>query len=83
MALESAYAKEVIIQISPFNSRELKFLDLAALMEAFRNDPDLVNIDTGILPQVFQTLFVATGCDYTVKLEKLLFCDIFFNMLTL
>ena len=37
---------------------------MTALKAAFQNDPDLVNIDADILPQVFQTLFVCTGCDY-------------------
>ena len=65
MALENAHDKEVIIQISPINSRQIKYLNLRALITAFRNDPDLVNIDDSILPQVFQTLFVCTGTDYT------------------
>ena len=43
----------------------MKFLDITALNAAFQNDPDLANIDATILPQVFQTLFVCTGCDYT------------------
>ena len=64
MALESTHSKQVIVQISPVNSRQLKFLDITALKAAFQNDPDLVNIDAGILPQVFRTLFVCTGCDY-------------------
>ena len=47
------------------NSRELQFLDMSALSEAFLNDPDLANINADIVPQAMQTLFVCTGCDYT------------------
>ena len=60
----------------------MQFLDMLALIKAFQNDPDLATIDTTILPQVMQTLFVSTGCDYTtffVKLERPLFCSIFFQ----
>ena len=64
MALESTHSKQVIVQISPVNSRQIKFLDMTALKAAFQNDPDLVNIDADILLQAFQTLFVCTGCDY-------------------
>ena len=65
MALESRHGKEVSVQISPINSKQLKFLDMSALILAFQNDPDLVNIEVGILPHVFQTMYVCTGCDYT------------------
>ena len=47
------------------NSREVQFLDMSALLTAFLNDPDLANINTTTLPQVMQTLFVCTACDYT------------------
>ena len=86
MPLESTHGKEVIVQISPVNSRQLKFLDMTALKAAFQNDPDLVNIDAGILPQVFQTLFVCTGCDYISffsQIGKATFLHYFFSMLPL
>lgn len=34
------------------------------LSKAFLNDPDLAHINTTILPQIMQTLFICTGCDY-------------------
>ena len=57
--------KQVTIQVSPMNSRELQFLNMSSLSKAFLHDPDLSNIITTDLPQVMQTLVVCTGCDYT------------------
>ena len=51
--------------INTFNSRELCLLHLPALVTALTNDPDLSSIPPTILPQIIQTLFVTTGCDYT------------------
>ena len=34
-------------------------------MNALENDPDLSSIQPSLLPKIMQTLFVATGCDYT------------------
>ena len=53
-----------MIQVSPMNSRDLKFLDLTALSLALQNDPDLSGLEPHSLPQIMQTLFVCTGCDY-------------------
>ena len=58
---------------------------MTALKAAFQNDPDLVNIDAGILPHIFQTLFVCTGCDYFLSLvrkERLHFYIISFQFAT-
>ena len=83
IGLPLEHHKQVIVQTSPMNSREMQFLDMLALIKAFQNDPDLATIDTMILPQVMQTLFVSTGCDYTsffCPVGKATFCAIFFNM---
>lgn len=56
--------KHVMVQISPVNSREIRFLDFRALNIALQNDPDLATVPSPILPLVIQTLFVCTGCDY-------------------
>ena len=53
-----------MIQVGPMNSRDLKFLDLTALSLALQNDPDLSGLEPHSLPQIMQTLFVCTGCDY-------------------
>ena len=57
--------KEVVVQVSPINSRELKYLHMTALSKALLNDPDLAHIEPRELFQVFQTLYVCSGCDYT------------------
>ena len=56
--------KEVVVQVSPINSKEMKFVHLSALNSALGNDPDLAGLDTTELAQILQTLFVCTGCDY-------------------
>ena len=53
-----------MVRISTYNSRDLSFIHLPALVTALKNDPDLSSIEPALLPQIFQTLFVATGCDY-------------------
>ena len=53
--------KEVVVQVSPVNSKECH---LSALNSALANDPDLAGLDTTELAQILQTLFVCTGCDY-------------------
>ena len=65
LPLPSIQEKEVIVQVSTYSARELKFLHLSSLVTAFKNDPDLARIRHEILPQIFQTIYVATGCDYT------------------
>ena len=52
------------MQVSPINSKEMKFVHLSALNSALGNDPDLAGLDTTELAQILQTLFVGTGCDY-------------------
>ena len=53
-----------VIRLSPYNTRQLKFINLTSFMKALQQDTDLAAIDTAILPQVIQTLYVVTGCDY-------------------
>ena len=57
--------EQVIVQVSPINTRELKHLNMTALSTALLNNPDLVHIEPSKIPQVMQTLFVGSGCDYT------------------
>ena len=65
LPLQSIQEKQVIVQTSAINSQELQLLHLNHLILALRNDPDLAAVNATILPQVLQTLFVSTGCDYT------------------
>ena len=55
---------------------------MSALSKALVNDPDLANVNTTILSQVIQTMFVCTGCDYTsffCKVGKATFLRYFFQ----
>ena len=56
--------KEVVVQVSSINSKEVKFIHLSALNAALANDPDLAGLEPRDLPHILQTLFVCTGCDY-------------------
>ena len=56
--------KEVVIKVSPINSKEMKFVNIPALNSALCTDPDLAGLNATELPQILQTLFVCTGCDY-------------------
>ena len=56
--------KEVVVQVSTYSAREMKFLHLSSLTAAFKNDPDLARIDHKILQQIIQTIYATTGCDY-------------------
>lgn len=64
LSLQCTQDKEIIVQISNMNSREVKLLHLRRLITALTDDPDLANISPTILPSVLQTLYVVTGCDY-------------------
>lgn len=65
LPLPSIQEKDVIVQVSTYSARELKFLHLSNLVTALKNDTDLARIHYKTLPQVFQTIYVATGYDYT------------------
>ena len=71
LPLSCARQKEVIIQLSEANKRQLKFLNLSNLILALENDPDLANIDHTTLPQIIQTFYASTGCDYTSFFSKM------------
>ena len=43
----------------------MKFVNIPALNSALCTDPDLAGLNATELPQILQTLFVCTGCDYT------------------
>ena len=64
LPLKCVSEKQIIVQLSAVNSSQLKLLNLSALVNALRNDPDLAHIHPRTLPNILQTLYVATGCDY-------------------
>ena len=65
MPLNPGPPKDVIEQVNKYTSKEIKFLHLPALLEAIEKDPDLSSIPNILLPHIFCTLFVVSGCDYT------------------
>ena len=71
LPLQCVTLKEVTVQVSPMHCRELKLLNLTALVNGFENDPDLAQIEPNILPKVVQTLYVVTGCDYISFFSKM------------
>ena len=56
--------KQVIVQVNPISSRQLKFINLQELIHALRTDPDLTQLDQALLPSILQTIYAASGCDY-------------------
>lgn len=57
--------KDIYIEISTLGSKEKKLLHLNQLTNSLTQDPDLAAIPLQQLPLVLQTLYAATGCDYT------------------
>ena len=75
-------SKQVVIQVSPLNSTEVKYINISALHLALVNDPDLSCMESNSLPQIMQTLFVCTGCNYVSffsGLRKATFLRYFFQ----
>ena len=64
LPLQCTKDKDIIVQISDMNSRELKLLYMKRLTAALSNDPDLASVAAATHTKVVQTLFVVTGCDY-------------------
>ncbi len=65
LPLQCTTDKQITIQISAVNSRQLKFLNLTELCSALARDPDLAGIDHTSLRHILQTLYAVSGCDYT------------------
>ena len=57
--------KEILIEINTTSSNQKRILSLSNLKNYLIGDPDLSSILPMELPQVMQTLYVVTGCDYT------------------
>ena len=65
LPLQCVHQKEIVIRISPYNAHQLKYLNLTNLVDTLSRDQDLAGIDPMLLPQMLQTMYVVTGCDYT------------------
>ena len=55
---------DVLVRLSNFSSIEQRFLDLQALLTSIQSDPGLAAVEQKKIAPIFQTLFIATGCDY-------------------
>ena len=69
---------DVIVQLSKSTDDKAR---MTKLITALSMDPDLPQIPSITRPQVLQTLYVATGCDYTsffTGLGKVTFLATFF-----
>ena len=64
LPLDHGENKHIMVQINPYNSKELKYLHMTSFVTALNNDPDLADVKDNVL-QTIQTIFVASGCDYT------------------
>ena len=73
---------DIIVQLSKFNNRELRLVNMKALIHTFSNDPSLAPIPSSLIPQTLQVLYVSTGCDFTSYfhgLGKTSFLNAFFE----
>ena len=53
-----------MVQVSALHCCQLRQLNIITLVKALRDDPDLAQLDSTIVPKVLQTLYVVSGCDY-------------------
>ena len=56
--------KDIFVQLNVPHSQTQLYLHLNNLITALQRDPDLANIDPGKLAEIFQMLYIASGCDY-------------------
>ena len=56
--------KEIMMQISALNSRELQLVNITNLVQAFKADPDLALLEQDKIPEIMQTVYAVSGCDY-------------------
>ena len=56
---------DVVVQLNTYTSIEHKFLHVHKLRSALDGDPDLAIVPPHQTFKMMQTLFIATGCDYT------------------
>ena len=64
LALQCVKDKNVLVQVSAISSRSLQLVNMTELIQALCDDPDLARVNPNILPDVLQTLYVVSGCDY-------------------
>ena len=75
------YHKNVVIQVSDRLGHQ-SFIYANKLVECFRNDPDLAQINSGSICSIIQFLFAVSGCDYIsffAGFGKMKFYQMFFQ----
>ena len=86
LSLSSMKNKQVVIQVSTYNARELNYLHLNNLISALSNDPDLARIEPTLLPQILQIIYNNFVLDvitylFLVRLARQPLCGTFTSML--
>ena len=74
--------REVIVQLSKRTDRKARYIHINSLIEALHTDPDLCQVSPELRPQLLQSLYIATGSDYTSffnGIEKVSFLTTFFQ----
>ena len=57
-------SKEVIVQLNIPHSLTTIYLNINELVSALKLDPDLASLQRHQLPEIFQVLYICSGCDY-------------------
>ena len=54
LPLHHGDTKDIIVQISPYNQRQVQYLHLTHLVTVLKNDPNLATVPQHIIPQAFK-----------------------------
>ena len=52
------------MQVSPISSRSLQLVNVSELVHALCHDPDLARVNPNTIPEILQTVYAVSGCDY-------------------
>ena len=73
---------DVIVQLSYYSDEKAKYVHMTNMITAINNDANMSEITPALRPQILQSIYVATGCDYTSffnGLGKVTFLATFFQ----
>jgi hypothetical protein len=54
-----------MMQISALSSKELQLVSITNLVQPFKTDPDLALLEQEKVPEIMQTVYAVSGCDYS------------------